>query len=211
MRSHSISAVFLFVLTVRLFGQSSPTDRFVDVARQHVRAEYGANADHATPVRTGLQDGLIISIKLPRSSVIAKYWIFIKEVTPVYAGIAAPEKKWKRICCLGISGPRYGGSGYMWRRALTDHEYDALRQIDSPIDVGVESEVIKNVIRDKILPERDSEWHNGALFVRSTKAFFYEFTFRSPLTDGGNLVFVTLYLDRDGSVIAKREAMMHID
>jgi len=192
-------------------SRSAEDDRFLDVATAHVRKEYGQSANEMSGAFKGRQDGLVVSVEIPNSSIVARYWIICEEVTPVSAGVPSPEKKWKRVCCLGISGPKYGAWAYMWIRELTDSQYDALRQIESRTDIKVESEVVKSVIRDKVLPEQATEWHKGVFLVRATKAFVWDFTFRTRVTRGGNLIGVTLYLDTDGSVIAKSEAMMHID
>jgi hypothetical protein len=196
--------------TSRLCSQGTADGGFLEAATTVVQKAYGPRANGMQRTFQGRQDGLIVSVEIPNSAGKARYWVMCEEVTSVSGRV--PERKWKRVCCVGIEGPKYEGG---WIRELTDEQYAALHQVRSQADTGVTDGVLRVVIRDMILPGLgpgfETEWHRGSFFVRAATAFVYRFDFRTPSSRGGNLIGVTLYLDGDGSVIAKSEAMLYVD
>ena len=198
----------IVVLTIcpvsHLCAQDTNGDGLLESATAFVRNAYGSRANGMVATSKGMQAGVIVSVEIPKSPAKARYWVICEEVTSVSGRV--PERKWKRICCIGIEGPKYDGG---WIRELTDAQYEALLHVTSPTDVSVTDKVLASVIRDMVLPGNgpgfETDWHRGSFFVRAATAFVYQFEFRTQTSRGGNLVGVTLYLDGSGAVITKSE------
>ena len=89
--------------------------------------------------------------------------------------------------------------------------------IKSPLERLIEDQRLTDLIRGKVLPERmqrpwkGEEWHDAEMRVRATTVHAYSFDFVTKVELGGNLMGVTLYVDANGLILSKSEAMLHLD
>lgn len=203
--------MFLLVMSYSLSCRVEQTKSFRQEAVDYAVAEYGVKTKGMKESSAERKKGLIVTVENPRSKDKAMYWVMFKEVTPVFAGVPQPEKKWKRLSVLGITGPKYGGWACMWGQKLSDEEFRALSKLNSPKDILVRGKVVQTVIAKKVLPESATEWHKGQFFARATEAQAFTFEFETKASLGGNLMGITVYIDKDGTVITKYEEMLFSD
>lgn len=157
--------------------------------------------------------GLIVTLPHRDKSKEVSYWVTFAEVTPVSGGVPQPDKMWKRLNMIGIS--RSSWDGKKWSRELTDVEFNALKQVASTKDVVIQDDVMKEVVRNKVIPSagfaEELRSRQTNYLVRSATLYAIAFELKTDTQLGANLMGVTTYIDQHGKIITRTEEILHQD
>jgi hypothetical protein len=157
--------------------------------------------------------GLIVTIPHSNKAKEVTYWVTFSEVTPVVGGVAQPDKVWKRVNMLGISKSSW--DGYGWSGKLSDEQFNVLKQVVSTKDVLIEDDILKEVVRTKVIPSAgfadELRSRKTNYLVRAATLSAISFKLKTDVNLGANLMGVTIYIDQHGEVITRAESITYAD
>ena len=205
-----IISAFIIVVILDASIERATAKDLKDIAIDYVKSEYHAKANKIRSISSDSKNGLIVSVENPSTHEMASYWLMFEELTPGYAGVPQPDRKWNRLNILGIS-PKDGPWTSTWRKKLSDDEFKALHEVQSKTDIQMNNGVVSKIIREKALPKLFREWPKGQINIRATTAQVFRFKFDTEVRKGGNLMGVVVYIDTDGTIMSRTEGVKHVD
>ena len=122
------------------------------------------------------------------------------------------EKKLNRATTIGTPSSEWKGKS--WTSDLTDEEFIALGQVNFTMNVRVRSNLLKEIVRSKVIPSvgaADQLRLRETYLVRAVTLHAVHFELEYKLQLGPNLNGVTFYIDKKGEVLARANFITHAD
>ena len=135
-------------------------------AIRHLEAELEIESDQIEVIEMQDMKGLKLTFKRKDNGKQAEYWMSIQEVIPKRAGVPLPDQAWHRVEVVRLKGPMWRGP--RWSDKISVDEYALLKSLESDASAALDSEEVRDLVIDKVLPEQGFaiDWRREELTIR---------------------------------------------
>ncbi len=183
-------------------------------AISHLESELEIAADQIEVTEMEDMEGLKLTFTRKDNGEQAEYWMRSQEMIPTRLGVPLPNEVWYRIEVVRHKGPMWRGP--RWSHKISVDEYSLLKGLESLEAAALDSEEMRALVIDKVLPEKGFaiDWRREELAIRVEPEVLHSVAcriLRKPGSKKGAPNNAHLIIAKGREVIQMNHIFIHVD